>query len=178
MKVKAKDTVKKPFYKKNWFIVLIVLFIIGLFVPKNEEQKNAEVATQTTTPSSSTQDTVESSNTTESTAESANVESIILTAGDTGQYGKKIIMNEGTDMPEELVVFYLPSGDYQVKNIGDFPSQLNVYEGFKRDEATGYDDYTNGQSILLEVDETGTINIPEGWFVEIHEPSQFELVKK
>ncbi|HFI0272286.1 TPA: hypothetical protein ACGO2R_000128 [Streptococcus suis] len=178
MKVETKDTVKKPFYKKNWFIALIVLFIIGLFMPKNEEQKNAEVSTQTTTSRSSTTDAVESSNTAENTTESASVESFILTAGDIGQYGKKIVMNEGTDMPEELVVFYLPSGDYQVKNVGNFPSQLNVYEGFKRDETTGYDDYTNGQSILLKVDETGTINIPEGWFVEIHEPSQFELVKQ
>ena len=46
-------------------------------------------------------------------------------------------------------------------------------------DLTGYDDYTNvGDTPRIEVNETADITIPEGWFIEIHEPTVIELVKK
>ena len=111
--------------------------------------------------------------------ESGSSAAITLTAGELGEYGKEIVMNEGTDMPENLIVYYVPAGDYTVKNVGDKMTQVSVYEGFARDESTGYDDYTSvGDTPTIEAGETADISVPDGWFIEIHEPAVIELVAK
>ncbi len=165
---KGNNSVKKAIYKRWWFWVIIVLLVFGIFGSmggnKDEEAvtpTNQETATQTEQETEATK------------------EVITLTAGELGDYGKETVMNEGTDMPEELIVYYIPAGDYTVKNVGEYPTQVNVYEGFARDESTGYDDYTNGNSTpMIEVGETADINVPDGWFIEIHEPTVIELEKK
>ena len=159
------EKVKKPIYKKWWFWVLIVLLVFGLFgsLGGGSDEEGATEPTQ--------------EEATEETTENADV--ITLTAGEVGEYGKEIVMNEGTDMEENLIVYYLPAGDYTIKNVGEHPTQVNVYEGFKRDDSTGYDDYTDGNSTpMFDVDETVDINVPDGWFIEIHEPTKIELVAK
>lgn len=104
---------------------------------------------------------------------------IELVAGTTGKYGKEIVMSAGTDLEEHLVVYYLPAGNYTVKNLGEKRAQVSVYEGFARNDETGYDDYTNvGDIVVLGVGGSGEINIPEGWFVEIHEPTHISLEAK
>lgn len=163
-KAENAEKVKKPIYKKWWFWVIIVLLVFGAFGGGGKSNKDA--TTDTT-----------AEQTQEETSENADV--ITLTAGEVGEYGKEIVMNEDTDMAENLVVYYLPAGDYTVKNVSDYPTQVSVYEGFARDESTGYDDYTNvGDTPRIEVNETADITIPEGWFIEIHEPTVIELVKK
>ncbi|HFR3836756.1 TPA: hypothetical protein ACHWCB_000081 [Streptococcus suis] len=163
---------KKPFYKRVWFIVLVGLFVLGGLGKLAGSDKEL-----TDTSSSSVLESSQSS--TSSSTEASTTEAITLVANELGQFGKRIVMNEGTDMSEELIVFYLPAGTYQVENIGDYPAQISVYEGFKRDESTGYDDYTaTGDVKLIKQGNSDTIVIPEGWFVEIHEPAKFSLVRQ
>lgn len=158
----SSEKVKKPIYKKWWFWVIIVVLVFGVFGSLgggSDEEATAEEAT------------------TEETTAEADV--ITLTAGEMGDYGKEIVMNEGTDMEENLIVYYVPAGEYTVKNVGEFRTQVSVYEGFARDESTGYDDYTNvGDTPSIDVNETADITVPDGWFIEIHEPCVIELVAK
>jgi len=152
---------------------LIVLGAIGSLFGGGDEKKdeNAEDSTKT--------EETTSSETTEEEEVEETKEVITLTAGEVGEYGKEITMNEGTDMPEDLIVYYLPAGDYTVTNVSQYPTQVSVYGGFERDETTGYDNYTEvGDTPRLEVNESVDINVPEGWFIEIHEPTIIELVKK
>ena len=159
-KVETQEKVKKPIYKKWRFWVIIVILVLGVFGMGGNS--NEEATTDTTA---------------EQTEEAK--ETITLTAGEIGDYGKEIVMNEGTDMPENLIVYYVPAGDYTVKNVGKNMTQVSVYEGFARDESTGYDDYTNvGDTPTIDVDQTADINVPDGWFIEIHEPAVIELVAK
>ena len=54
-----------------------------------------------------------------------------------------------------------------------------ILKGMGIDESTGYDDYTNvGDTPTIDVDQTADINVPDGWFIEIHEPAVIELVAK
>lgn len=111
--------------------------------------------------------------------EESSSEVIELEAGTLGDYGKEITMNEGTDMEESLIVYYVPAGDYTVTNVGEFMTQVSVYGGFERDESTGYDDYTEvGDTPSIDVDQTADISVPDGWFIEIHEPTHITLEKK
>lgn len=102
--------------------------------------------------------------------------SIDLIAGEQSEYGELITMNEGTDIEESFYVYYVPNGTYEVTNNGEHMTQVNVYEGFVKNDETGYDEYTTiGDIILLDVGATDTIEVPDGWFIEIHEPTYISL---
>ena len=155
---------KKAIYKRWWFWVIIVLLVVGIFgsTGGNNDEEGVAPANQET-----------------ATETEATREVITLIAGELGDYGKEIVMNEGTDMPEELIVYYVPAGDYTVKNVGEYMTQVSVYAGFARDESTGYDDYTEvGDTPTIDVGQTADITVPDGWFIEIHEPCVIELEKK
>lgn len=103
-------------------------------------------------------------------------DSIELIAGEQGEYGTLITMSEGTDMEESFYVYYVPAGTYTVTNEGEYMTQVNVYEGFARNNETGYDEYTaTGDIKLIDSGETATIEVPEGWFIEIQEPTHISL---
>lgn len=101
---------------------------------------------------------------------------IELIAGEQGEYGKQITMSAGTDMEESFYAYYVSAGLYTVINEGEYMTQISVYEGFAKNEETGYYEYTNtGDIVLLDVGEKATINITEGWFIEIQEPAHISL---
>ena len=105
-----------------------------------------------------------------------NLDVIELVAGEVGEYGKEIIMSKGTDMEEKLIVYYVPAGKYSVKNLGENPTQVSVYEGFSKNNNTGYDEYTGvGDLLSLDVNGQGQLQILSGWFIEIHEPAHISL---
>lgn len=102
---------------------------------------------------------------------------IELIAGEQGEYGKTITMNEGTDMEESFYVYYVPAGSYTAKNVGEYMTQVSVYEGFAKNEESGYDEYTNaGNVVLLDIGKEAPIEIPDGWFIEIQEPAHISLI--
>ena len=129
-----------------------------------EQGKTNDIVTQTNN-TSIPQQTIES-----------NVQTIDLTAGIAGEYGREMIMQYNTEFEERQFVYYLPGGKYMVKNIGSYPTQVTVYEAIFHNYETGWDEYTQaGDIVLLKVGESNEINIPNGWFIEIHEPTHIEL---
>lgn len=166
---------KQAFYKQKWFKVIAVIFVLGIIRDMFLSDEHSKTESRV--------ENVKSESGTKTKPSIAEVEekkkSFQLIAGELGEFGKKLTMNEGTDMPEDLIVYYLPVGTYEVENIGSFPAQVMVYEGFKRNDETGYDDYTNmGDVKRIEVGKKDTIEVPSGWFVEIHEPVKLELTKR
>ena len=95
--------------------------------------------------------------------------SIEIQDGVLGDYGKEMTLSAGTDMEETLIVYYVPAGKYTVKNLGEYRTQVSVYNGVVNNPETGYDEYTDvGDVIVLDADGEGEIEVPEGWFIEIH----------
>lgn len=155
------NTGKKPIYKKWWFWVIIVVVIAGAFGSAGGKNK-----TETTT-----------TDTSKDTTDTATV--IELVAGEKGDYGKEIVMSEGTDLEEHLIVYYVPGGKYTVKNLGDYRTQINVYEGIAKNAETGYDEYTNtGNIVMLDAGAEDDLEVPDGWFIELHEPDHISLTAK
>lgn len=112
----------------------------------------------------------------ETKAETSGIE---LIAGEMGKYGKEITMSAGTDLEEKLIVYYVPAGKYTVKNLGDKFTQVSVYEGFAKNSETGYDEYTKTGSIVrINVGDEAEIEVPDGWFIEIHKPAHISLIEK
>lgn len=127
-------------------------------------------------PSEEATQTEETTEPTETPADSEESSTIELIAGEQGEYGKEITMSEGTDMEESFYVYYLPAGTYEVTNIGEFMTQVSVYEGFAKNEESGYDEYTaSGDILMLDAEQSDTLEIPDGWFIEIQEPTHISL---
>lgn len=56
---------------------------------------------------------------------------ITIDAGEVGDYGQELVLNENTDMPENIIGYFVPNGKYEVANKGDNPTQVNVYKNEK-----------------------------------------------
>lgn len=174
--------------KKSKRNIIIIIVIVLLFLSaigncsggnksSSSSSSNSAASTAASSESSSDSESSESSLDTAPQPEKATIE---LVAGEAGEYGRELIMSAGTDLEEKLVVYYVPAGTYSVENLGRYRTQVNVYEseGIKHGE-NGYDEYTGGSNILvLDAGKTGDITVPEGWFIEIHEPDHIALTAK
>lgn len=103
---------------------------------------------------------------------------IELVAGEQGEYGQELVLNAGTEFEEHNIVYYLPAGDYSVKNVGDYRTQVSVYEGVQTNEDGWEEPANTGDVLLLDAGQTGDLNVPDGWYIEIHEPTHIELTPK
>ena len=98
---------------------------------------------------------------------------IMLVAGEQGLYGEWFTMND-----EAFYIYRVPAGVYRVTNAGKYPAQVNVYKGVVKNAETGFDEYTAvGDVVWMDVSGSGEITVPEGWFIEIHEPTKITLVR-
>ncbi len=196
-KKNLKPAIKYGIIAAAWVLFLVFVFVYGGSGDTSTSQQSTtqnttvpiSVATTTTAPITTTMaNDTETTQTTDTTTISAETtvkqeetteskEIIELIAGQIGEYGKEIIMGEGTEFEEHLVVYYLPAGKYTVKNLGQYMTQVTVYKGFERNPDTGYDEYTDsGDVILINPGEEGAIEVPDGWFIEIHEPTHISLI--
>lgn len=168
--------------KKIRYAIIVIgwlaYFGLAWYGSMNQETKSPDTSSSNaavTAVQSSSSALASESATSTSTVSTSTIE---LTAGQKGEYGQGVTMSKGTDQEEKFFAYYVPEGTYNVKNLGDKPTQVSVYEGFKKSD-NGYDEYTSaGDAIMLKVDETGTINVPNGWFIEIHEPTHIALTAK
>ena len=87
---------KKPIYKKWWFWLIIILIIGGIGAGTNEN------TTTISNQSNTSQEIV------------SNKQIYTITGQSIGEYGKKIILNENSDLPVEKYVYKLPAGKYSV----------------------------------------------------------------
>lgn len=159
--------------KKILMAILVMTLTLSLIACGGEAEETTE---------SNTEEITQETNDVEIDEDSENLDSeendaIELIAGEQGDYGKQITMSEGTDMEESFYVYYVPAGTYTVVNKGEYMAQVSVYEGFAKNEETGYDEYTNaGDIVLLDAGKEDSIEIPDGWFIEIQEPAHISLV--
>lgn len=126
------------------------------------------------------------SNTNETSATESSVESITgenkltitIKGNELGEYGKKITYNKGKDAEETVNAYYVPAGTYAVTNTGKYKGQFNVYSDEIVVNENGYEEYADGNATLLDVGETSTITIKQGYHVEIMKQDSFELVQQ
>lgn len=147
-----------------WIVYLAIGFSGGV---NNADNTTMDPTAETSVISSTEDKQTTTEITTAQITETKNTIEII--DGEKGEYGKEITMSAGTDLEEKLIVYYVPAGKYIVKNLGNYRTQVSVYEGFEKNSETGYDEYTNtGNIVVLDVNGKDEIEVPDGWFIEIH----------
>ncbi|NPD32711.1 hypothetical protein HLV35_05425 [Eggerthellaceae bacterium zg-997] len=189
----------KPLYKRWWVWVIVVVVLAGAFGGGKGEQQSAQIkgaeapkaaehskdAGKTEKNGAKEPETekpaVKGSEAGKDAGAEAKTESeaakspkpITLVAGEKGEYGKELVMNE-----ERLIVYYVPGGTYSVKNIGKYGTQVTVYEGVRKGD--NGDEYTSvsGSPAVIMPGRSADVVVPEGWFIEIKEPSHIELTLK
>lgn len=157
---------KKPFYKKVWFwlIVIIVLSSLG-------GGSDTEAEPISTTPPTTQAHTIEA---TEAATEAALT--IELIAGEAGEYGKLFTINKDTEFEETYYIYHIPVGTYTVTNTGKYMSQINVYSGEIIVNDSGWEEVAESFYVkVLDVGASDTFSIEDGQFIEIHEPAKFTL---
>lgn len=167
-----------------WVIYLIIGIAGGNGRNKDSNTGNSQSVVETqneTTKSAETQSTesiTEETTTTEATVDTSN--QIDLVAGELGEYGQRIVLNEGTDFPDTNYCYFVPAGKYQITNTGEYPTQIDVNKNEKKTETdsdgNNYEVWAEGTPYLLDVGESKEITVNEGYFIEIEEPTHLLLV--
>ncbi len=102
---------------------------------------------------------------------------IELKAGEIGEYGRELVLNEGTDSEDRTIGYFVPVGTYEVKNIGDKPTQVNVYKDEKNTTDEGWEEWADGKVELIDVNETKEMKVGEGYFFNIDAPAHISIKK-
>ena len=99
---------------------------------------------------------------------------IELVAGEIGDYGQELALNAGTDLEDKTIGYFVPAGEYEVTNIGEYTNQVNVY---KNEVAVvdGWEEWTDGTVELLDVGETKIITVEDGYFINIDPPAHITI---
>ncbi len=175
-----------------WFISLI---IIGMTYSPSDSNQNAQVVEETKNAESKidngennasdlNEDSIEKQEenddlTGESQGDEAQEEAALIIdikAGEKGEYGQDIVLNEGTDLEDKTIAYFVPVGKYLVKNVGSYMSQINVYKN-EINVVDGWEEWADGYAELLDVNATKEITVEEGYFINVDEPAHFEMSK-
>ena len=149
-------------------IIAFVWIVCIIFAIGSESSKETTNTTNTNS-NNATNETATASTTAEDT--------IDIVAGEAGEYGKTLVLNENTDLPYETIGYFVPAGTYEITNIGDYQTQANVYKNEKHVTDEGWEEWTDGTSEIVGINETIEMTIPDGYFFKCDEPSHFTLKK-
>ncbi len=175
-KANESTNVKKPFYKKWWFIAIVVIAVIGAIFGSDEE--DVKTGSEIQSNEETIENLIEESKQEENTENAEELDEKLifeLVAGVQGEYGKMITYNKGTELEENFYAFYVPAGTYKVTNIGEYMNQINVYSDEIQKTEAGWEEPVDGYAELLDVNSSKIITVEEGQHIEIQEPSNFRF---
>ena len=101
---------------------------------------------------------------------------IDVNAGELGEYGQELVLNEGTEFEDKTIGYFVPAGKYEVTNIGDKMAQINVYKNEKA-ITDGWEEWADGKAELVDVNETKEMVVEDGYFFNVDPPAHFTVKK-
>lgn len=159
-------------------VVIGGLILAIMFSSSSETAENSSNSTDASSPKSSEATISESTVTPEPTVESTNNLSFVIDGETIGDYGEEYTLNEGTDFPETVIMYKVPSGTYKATNEGNNPSQINVYSNTTRINEDGWEEFgeTISNTVVAQKDSV-QITIPDGYHIDITPGSNFSIEK-
>ena len=145
------------------------------------ETTKAETTTATATAVTSTMATTApvTTATTTTTPVTTATNSINLIAGSTNDYSQLVTLNAGTQFEESYYVYNVPAATYSVKNNTQSRTQVTLYNPDSLNvNEDGWEEFSDAQAFPIEAGETIEVAVPDGWFIEIHEPTNITLTAK
>ena len=157
-------------------VAIIAFIVVGVTAPETDdsttkEETKTEAVENTSDKKDNTDVVKEESTENEESSESV----IVINADELGEYGQELILNENTDMPDKTIGYFVPEGKYEVTNKGDYPTQVNVYKNEKHVTEEGWEEWADGNVVLIKVGESAEIEVQDGYFVNVDAPAHIEL---
>ncbi len=66
-------------------------------------------------------------------------------------------------------------GISNITNKGKYPTQVNVYKNEKHVTEEGWEEWADGNVVLIDVGESAEIEVQDGYFVNVDAPAHIEL---
>ena len=107
----------------------------------------------------------------------ASSNAIVLEAGKSNEYSSVKVIDPGTDLEQHRVIFDVPAGRYDAKNIGNYRSQVNVYSHEEVPQGEWMEP-ADVKVTLIEVGETKEIEVPEGYYIYLSGKDKIALTPK
>lgn len=171
MNTNENTNVKKPFYKKWWFIAIIGIVLLSAIFDSNEEEN------KTTTETPSVVETTENEVAEETKQEEKLV--IELVAGEQGEYGTPITFNKGTDGEVTFIAYHIPAGEYTVTNVGTHMDQFNIYSDETHKTEEGWEEPAESFFVkLIDVNASETFIIEDDQYIKVVEPGKWKIEQK
>lgn len=95
-----------------------------------------------------------------------------------GEYGQRLVLNEGTEFEDNVIGYFVPAGKYKVTNAGPTMTQVNVYKNEKNVTEEGWEEWADGNVELIDVDQTKEMIIDEGYFFNVDGTPQHIILEK
>ncbi|WP_026664828.1 hypothetical protein [Butyrivibrio sp. FC2001] len=103
---------------------------------------------------------------------------IFLVAEEPNEYSKELVLNEGRGEDEyRMLGYFIPAGKYEFTNLGDYPTQINIYKNEKHTTEEGWEEWSDGEVQRIKVDETIEMTVKEGYFVKLIKPDYIRATK-
>ena len=133
-------------------VAVIAFIVVGLTAPATEDSAISEE------PKTESSDSI-----------------VVINADELGEYGQELVLNENTDSPDNTIGHFVPIGKYKVTNKGKYPTQVNVYKNEKHVTEEGWEEWADGNVVLIDVGESAEIEVQDGYFVNVDAPAHIEL---
>ncbi len=161
---------KKPFYKRWWFWLIAIVLLLSMIPAGGEDTSNDNQDSTNQIQQRQTNGT-----TSEKTEDESSVSlTFEIIAGESGDYGEMFTLNKGTEFEDSYYIYRIPAGTYTVTNTGDYMSQLNVYSCEIYVNEDGWEEPADCYYVkILDVGNSDTVSIPEGYYIHIDEPAKF-----
>ena len=96
---------------------------------------------------------------------------------DLGEFGKTVILDEGTENEMKYIGYFLPAGKYNVTNNRQYRSGIYVYsQETILDDGVEYPAEVGGAYTFL-AGETVEIEVPDGFYIKAIPPSDFTITQ-
>ena len=191
--LRKKDMEQKKKYgiiAAAWILYLIIVVCSSNKKDTSDNSVQEPTSTQTEVNSSAKQTNTDKENVTteESITETSSVpnesnnkkKSIILIAGELGEYGQELVLNEGSEFEEINYCYFVPAGKYTVTNIGTYDTQVDVNKNEKSSDTDAdgnkIEYWADSKAYRLEKTASIEITVEDGYFIEIEEPTHIELI--
>lgn len=136
----------------------------------NNDAENATDATDAKSTSAENSDT-------DQTTDTEKPLTIEIVAGEFGEYGQPVILNENTDSALERIGYFIPAGTYEIENVGEYMTQATIYKNEKIVTDAGWEEWADAYAERIDIGETVTMSIEDGYFFNCLEPSHLILTK-
>jgi len=160
-------------------VAVIAFIVVGATAPATETEDgitSEEPITEAVVNSTEEKNDESDAPTEESTDNEQSIDDVIeINADELGEYGQELVLNENTDMPDNTIGYFVPTGKYEVTNKGDYPTQVNIYKNEKHVTEEGWEEWADGNVVLIKVGESAEIEVHDGYFVNVDAPAHIEL---